>query len=143
MSSNSQALLLPLLGHFGLVVVLYACLTLLRARAVANGQVQLADFAKANSDPRRSSRVQRNLSNQFEAPMFVYFAAAVLLAAGAVQWWDVAAAWLFFAGRVIHTLVQTLTDNVALRGQVFVINFLGVAVLMGHVAVLAFSGSPR
>ena len=91
----------------------------------------------------RSSRVQRNLSNQFEAPMFAYFAAAVLLAASAVQWWDVAAAWLFFAGRVVHTLVQTLTDNVALRGQVFVINFLGVAVLMGHVALLALSGSPR
>ena len=41
------------------------------------------------------------------------------------------AAWVFVAGRVIHTLVQTLTDNVQLRGQVFMINFLAVAALAG------------
>ena len=47
---------------------------------------------------------------------------------------------MFVAGRVIHTLVQTLTDNVPLRGQVFMINFLAVVVLAGHVALLAFAG---
>ena len=41
---------------------------------------------------------------------------------------------------MIHTLVQTLTDNVPLRGQVFLINFAGVVVLVGHVAVLALDG---
>jgi hypothetical protein len=35
--------------------------------------------------------------------------------------------------------VQTLTDNVALRGQVFLINFVAVVVLVGHVAVLALA----
>ena len=56
---------------------------------------------------------------------------------------DVIAAWVFVAGRVIHTLVQTLTDNVPLRGQVFLINFAGVAVLVGHVALLALDGLGR
>ena len=31
---------------------------------------------------------------------------------------------MFVAGRVVHTLVQTLTDNVPLRGLVFMINAL-------------------
>jgi hypothetical protein len=53
---------------------------------------------------------------------------------------DVIAAWVFVAGRVAHSLVQTLTNNVPLRGQVFMINFLAVAVLAGHVAWLAFQG---
>ena len=44
---------------------------------------------------------------------------------------------------MIHTAVQTLTDNVPLRGQVFLINFAGVAVLVGHVALLAFAGLGR
>ena len=60
-----------------------------------------------------------------------------------VTWIDVVAAWVFVAGRVIHTLVQTLTDNVVLRGRVFVINFLAVIFLAGHVALLAWEGFGR
>jgi len=50
---------------------------------------------------------------------------------------------VFIAGRVAHTLVQTLTDNVPLRGQVFTINFLAVVALAAHVALLAFAGAGR
>jgi hypothetical protein len=35
-------------------------------------------------------------------------------------------AWVFILGRVIHSGVQILTDNVRLRGLVFTINFLAV-----------------
>jgi len=44
---------------------------------------------------------------------------------------------------VIHTLVQTLTDNVPLRGQVFMINALAVLALAAHVALIAFEGVGR
>jgi hypothetical protein len=71
----------------------------------------------------------------------IFYALVVLLVAtGKVTTIDVIAAWVFVAGRVIHTLVQTLTDNVPLRGQVFLINFAGVAVLAGHVALLVLDG---
>jgi len=52
---------------------------------------------------------------------------------------DVAAAWVFLIGRLLHTAVQCLGDNVALRGQVFTINFLGLLWLMAH-ALLAVLG---
>ena len=81
-----------------------------------------------------------NLANQFEAPVFAYFAATVLLWAGAVGVYDVAAAWVFLAGRVLHTTVQVLTVNVALRGQIYMINFLAIVALMGHVAWLVLKG---
>ena len=67
----------------------------------------------------------------------------LLVATGRVTAVDTVAAWVFVAGRVIHTLVQTLTDNVPLRGQVFLINFAGVAVLVGHVVLLALEGLGR
>jgi hypothetical protein len=136
----ASAFLIPLLGHFALVVFLFAWLSMLRLQAVARNEAKIEDFARANSDPRAAARVQRNLSNQFEAPIFVYFAASILVALGAVTWFDCLAAWVFLIGRILHTLVQTLTDNVKLRGQVFVINFLGVLALMGHVGLLAFKG---
>ena len=130
------AFLTPFLLHFAVVVALYAWLTAARAAAVRQGRAAFADFARAGGDPPAAARIARNLSNQFEAPMFAWFAALFLLWRGEVVSFDVAAAWIFLAGRVIHTLVQTLTDNVRLRGLVFTINFLAVTALMAHVAAV-------
>ena len=132
---SETAFLLPFLLHFALVAGLYVALTLARVGAVRQGQAAFADFVRADGDPPAVARIQRNLANQFEAPLFAWFAAIFLLWRGEVGAFDVAAAWTFLAGRVIHTAVQTLTDNVRLRGLVFTINFLGVVALMAHVAV--------
>jgi hypothetical protein len=56
---------------------------------------------------------------------------------------DVLAAWAFVVGRVVHTLVQTLTDDVPLRGRVFLIHFAAVVVLVGHIVLLALEGVGR
>jgi hypothetical protein len=39
--------------------------------------------------------------------------------------------------------VQTLTDDVPLRGRVFLINFAAVVVLVGHIILLALEGVGR
>ena len=140
LTSAATQLLLPLFLHFGLVVGLYAALTWARLMAVRNGEAETNDFARADGDPPVSARIQRNLANQFEAPVFVWIAALLLMLMDRVTLWDVAAAWVFLAGRLIHTAVQCSGDNVALRGQVFTINFLAVLWLMGH-AFLAVLGS--
>jgi hypothetical protein len=44
---------------------------------------------------------------------------------------------------VIHTLVQTRTNDVPLRGRVFLINFAAVVVLVGHLVMLALEGVGR
>lgn len=125
-------LLLPLFLHFGLVVGLYAGLTWARLVVVRRGEAGKNDFARADGDPPLSARIQRNLANQFEAPVFIWIAAILLILASGVTRWDIAAAWVFLFGRLIHTVVQCRGDNVALRGQVFTINFLGVLWLMAH-----------
>lgn len=139
MTETIAQFLLPFLGHFALVGLLLVVLTVQRAGAVLAGEVQVNDYARANGDAARSRRVQRNLCNQFELPMFAYFAAAVLIATNAVQVSDIVAAWVFFAGRVLHSAVQCLTDNVRLRGAVFCINAAAVFMLMWHVAMLAWA----
>ena len=131
--------LLPLFLHFGLILLLYAVLTGARLVVVRRGEALTADFARADGDPRLSARIQRNLANQFEAPLFAWIGALILILTGHVTGLDVAAAWLFLFGRLIHTAVQCTGDNVGLRGKVFVINFTGVLWLMGH-ALLAILG---
>jgi len=138
MSPTAQ-LLLPLFLHFGLVVGLYAALTWARLIAVRRGAAAKNDFARADGDPPMSARIQRNLANQFEVPVFAWIAALVLIQTAQATVWDVAAAWVFLVGRLIHTAVQCGGDNVALRGQVFTINFLGLLWLMAH-AFLAVLG---
>ena len=136
-------MLAAFVGHFVLVVSLYVWLSVLRLQSVSSGCTNYSDYARLDGDQGIALRVQRNLSNQFEAPLFAYIAMAILLQQGAVGGWDVAAAWMFLAGRVVHTAVQTLTENIPLRGAVFSINFVGVMMLVGHVGLLVLAGVLR
>ena len=137
----AASILWPLLAHVGLVFALYAWLTVARMRAVDRGEVEQACFVLGREEPLEVARITRNLANQFELPVLFYAVVVLLVALDRVTAVDVAAAWIFVAGRVAHTLVQTLTDNVLLRGRVFMINFLAVVVLAGHVAMMAYEAT--
>jgi hypothetical protein len=118
--------------HFGVIVALYVALTWTRLIVVKRGQATKADFARADGDPRLSARIQRNLANQFEAPVFAWIGLGLLILTQQLNTLDVAAAWLFLIGRLIHSAVQCTGDDVALRGQVFTINFVAILWLMAH-----------
>jgi len=132
-----------MLAQIGWTFVLYVWLTVERARAVARGEVKYSAFEFSRNEPPSVARVTRNLANQFELPVIFYAVVVLLVVIGRVGTIDVLAAWVFVAGRVIHTLVQTLTDDVPLRGRVFLINFAAVVVLVVHVALLALEGVGR
>ena len=138
-----SSILWPLLAYIAWVVLLYAWLTVARAQAVKRGEVDYSSFEFNREEPPAVARIRLNLANQFEWPVVFYALVVVLIALGKVTLFDVIAAWVFVAGRVVHSLVQTLTDNVPLRGNVFVINFLAVLALAAHVALLALEGVGR
>jgi len=140
---NFQALnsiLWPMLAQVGWTFVLYVWLTIARSRAVARGEVKYSAFALGRNEPVDVARITRNLANQFELPVIFYAMVVLLVTLGQGTLIDTVAGWVFVAGRIVHTLVQTLTDDVLLRGRVFIINFLAVLVLVGHVALLALAG---
>jgi hypothetical protein len=139
---TKELLLLPMLAHIVWVFFLYAWLTIARQLAVKRGEVEYGSFARGE-EPHHVARITRNLANQFELPAIFYAAVVLLVALNKVSLIDIVAAWIFVAGRIVHTLVQGLTDNVPLRGQVFMINFVGVVALMVHIALLAFHGLAR
>jgi hypothetical protein len=132
-----------MLAQIGWTFLLYVWLTVARSRAVARGEVKFAAFEFGHGEPPEVACITRNLANQFELPVIFYAAVVLLVVIGRVDTIDVIVAWVFVAGRVIHTLVQTLTGDVPLRGRVFLINFAAVVVLVGHVALLALEGVGR
>jgi hypothetical protein len=140
---SASSILWPMLAYIGWVFLLYAWLTCARAQAVRRGEVDYSSFEFNREEPPAVARIRLNLANQFELPVLFYALVVLLVALGKVTMFDVIAAWVFLAGRVIHTAVQTLTDNVPLRGQVFMINALAVVALGAHVALVAFEGAGR
>ena len=119
---NTNLLLYPMLAHVLWGAFLYVLLTLARAPAVW-GFIQSKKESWAALEP----RISANLSNQFELPLFFYVVCVLLICQGSVvdsvQVW---LAWVFVAGRLFHSFVQILTNNIRLRGLVFTINFLAV-----------------
>ena len=136
-----SSILWPMLAQIFWTIMLYAWLTWARTQAVRRGEVDYSCFELGREEPRAIARITRNLANQFELPVIFYAVVVLLVALDEVATIDVVAAWAFVAGRIIHSLVQTLTDKIELRGRVFMINFLAVCVLVGHVAVLAVEGA--
>src|SRR5262245_49237750 len=140
MTGNASLILWPMLAHVALTFFLYAWLTVVLVAAVRRGEGEYPCFVTAREEPHQAMRINRNLANQFQLPVIFYALTVLLIATDEVTLIDVLAAWVFVAGRVIHTGVQTLTDNVQLRGSVFMINFLAVVVLVVHVMLLAIEG---
>ena len=135
----SQLLIASMAAHVALAAFLYVALTVARAPAVwgigrrADGSNPFAAF---------EPRISANLSNQFEWPLF-FHAACLLMLRSEVSGAAVALAWIFVAGRVLHSGVQILTRNVRLRGLIFTINFLAVLGLWALVVLAADGAQAR
>lgn len=121
------ALLLPMTAHVALAALLYVLLTVARAPAIW-GIGRRAD--DSNPWAKLEPRISANLSNQFEWPLFFHIACVLLMLLGTSHT-AITLAWIFVAGRVLHSAVQVMTPNVRLRGLVFTVNFLAVLGLWG------------
>ena len=128
-------LIFPMTAHVALVTFLYVLLTVVRAPSIW-GVGRRPDGS--NPWKELEPRISANLSNNFEWPVFFYAACLMLLGREANHL-TLVLAWIFVAGRILHSCVQVLTSNVRLRGLVFTVNF--VAVLGLWAVVLLAPGS--
>ena len=117
----TNLLLYPMAAHIAWVAFLYVLLTIVRAPAVW-GVIK----SKKETWGAMESRISANLSNQFEWPLFFHVTCVLLIILGNTDSLQLWLAWVFIAGRLIHSAVQILTNNIRLRGLVFTINFLAV-----------------
>lgn len=130
----AHSLIIPMAAHVALTAFLYVVLTVARAPSIWGiGRCADGDNPWATIEP----RISANLSNQFEWPLFFHVACLLLLLFGANPL-ALVLAWIFVAGRILHSLVQILTRNIRLRGVVFTINFLAVLGLWAIVVVTRF-----
>ena len=129
MTPGADAILWPVAAHLALIFCLYAALSVARFLTVASGDKRYADFQFSGGDAPAAARISANLSNQFELGPLFHVLALTLWVTDSVTPAQLALAWAFVAGRLAHTLVQTLSGNVVLRGLVFSVNFLALAAM--------------
>jgi hypothetical protein len=125
----TRTLVLPMLAHVAWVTILYLALTVVRApSAWGIGRRQDGSNPWSVYEP----RISANLRNQFEWPVLFYAVSLLLLLEpNQIHPAHVWLAWLFVAGRILHSGVQILTANIRLRGIVFTINFVAVLAMWG------------
>ena len=132
-------LIYPMAAHVALTALLYVMLTVVRAPSIWGvGRRPDGSNPWADVEP----RISANLSNQFEWPLFFHVVCLMLLAQHSTDRVQLWLAWLFVAGRLMHTCVQVFTTNVRLRGAVFTVNFVAVLAMwlglllasLGHAA---------
>jgi hypothetical protein len=127
----------PMAAHVALAALLYAALTVARAPSVWGlGRRPDGSNPWAAVEP----RISANLSNQFEWPVMFHVACLLLIGQHVVAILPLVLAWLFVAGRVLHTCVQIFTSNIRLRGVVFTINFGAVLGLWSWLLAAGIQG---
>lgn len=108
---------------------------ILRARLAPS---QLTPLELARLSPAGVANPSDNLKNLFELPTVFYAVVLYLYATGGVDVIHVAAAWLFFGFRVLHSAVHCTFNFVPLRFWLYAISALALWCMVLRAALTAF-----
>ena len=122
-------ILLPVFIEVGLVFVLLGLMAVSRRGAIQHG-IRPRDIALGSEAfPAQTRQIGNCYANQFEMPLL--FIAALILAivirqAGTLF---VLIEWLFVIARIAHAFVHTTSNNLTLRGPLFLASAVATALL--------------
>jgi len=125
-----QAILLPLFVEVILTFVLLFWSAPLRTGALRSGSVRPEDIALREANwPRQATQVANAYANQLELPVLFYvltILAYVTHKAGIVF---VVLAWIFVIFRLLHAFVHVTSNNINVRGPLFGLSAIVLAVM--------------
>jgi len=125
-----QMILLPLFVELILTLVLLFWMAALRTGDFSSGAVQPERIALREPNwPQRTTQVANAFANQFELPVLFYvltILAYVTHLAGIVF---VVLAWVFVIFRMLHAYVHVTSNIVRLRGSLFGVAALVLAIM--------------
>lgn len=126
---SQTAIFWPMIAHAALVFVIYILLFLRRKEAVKAGSARVSQFRENRSEPPESLFAKNNLSNQYELPVLFHVACLALQAAGGVNLFVLAVAWLFAISRYVHAYIHVTSNRIRYRQLAFSLGFACVVLL--------------
>ncbi len=126
---NPEAIFAPMLGVMALTFVVWVWMYALRIPAMKRARKPTQFYTSPSTIDvleERANYPAYNFRNLFELPVLFYVLCLYLHAIDAVDAIYVTAAWVFFATRVLHSIVQCTSNIVVAR---FTLYCMGAAAL--------------
>ena len=90
--------------------------------------------------PAKTQWIAHNYNHLHEAPTVFYAVALVLAMIGQGDGFNVDIAWAYVGLRIVHSLVQVLSNRVIVRFGIFVLSSIALMMLVAHAAMALFQG---
>lgn len=136
-------ILLPFVGMLSLTFVVWLVLYVRRIGYMRKNRVNPQDFTTPEKGkallPEYVNYPAYNLANLFELPVVFYAICLFLYTTGSVDQTYVAAAWVFFVLRVLHSIVHCTINRVMLRFKLYVLSALALWFMLGRVLIGVFA----
>lgn len=138
---NQTAIFLPFVGTMLLTLVVWLYMYARRIPFIVRNKLtpqQLAPAEFARLSPPEVANPSDNLKNLFEMPTIFYAVVLYLCVMQQVDGAYVAAAWVFFAFRVLHSVVHCTFNLVPLRFWLYAISAMALWFMVLRVAWRSF-----
>ena len=116
-------ILYPAFAMAFLTISMIVNLGLNRYTAVGNREADVRYYRLYKEEfanrPDRLRLLERHVQNHFELPPLFYFAVLIAFTTGHVNLFNVVLAWLFVAGRCVHSAIHLGYNNVLHRFSVY------------------------
>jgi hypothetical protein len=130
-------IILPFVGTMLLTMVVWVYMYARRIPFIMRGKLtsqQLTPIEFARLSPPEVANPSDNLKNLFELPTIFYAVVLYLLAVSQVDGLYLGAAWIFFAFRVLHSVVHCTFNFVPLRFWLYAISALALWFMVARTA---------
>ena len=128
-------LVYPMLAQILLTLLLLMWLGTRRVRAITKGQVRSQDVQKSKDAwGEEISNIADNYNHQYEVPVLFLVLCLLIIQFNLTDMIFVSLAWFFVFTRLIHSWIQTGSNNVSYRFSVFlagVFTVIAMLVLLG------------
>jgi hypothetical protein len=127
-----QAVLSPLFVQVVLTLALLLWSSGIRANALRRGDVKQNEVALREPNwPAHILRVSNAYQNELELPLLFYVLTILAMMTRQADRLFVLLAWLFVALRLMHVYVHVTSNQLALRGSLFIAGAIVLAVMWG------------
>ena len=131
---RNPAILHPMFALAAWTLLVLLLIPLVRARAARRREIVIDDFRDGESAnvPAAVRIPNRNYMNLLELPMLFYIVCLVLYVTGGASSIAIAIGWAFVAFRVVHSIIQSTVNIVAIRFPIFALASLCLLGLTVH-----------
>ena len=88
--------------------------------------------------PAKTQWIAHNYNHLHEAPTVFYAVALVLAIIGEGDGFNASIAWAYVGLRIVHSLVQVISNRVIVRFGLFVLSSIALMMLIAHAALALF-----